>query len=151
MNTLFTARNLAIAGAVFVASLAITSAIVIAFLVLIKPDHFLEKPALSRRAGISTGRFALAVAKNLLGTVLVIVGLVLSVPGVPGQGLLTILVGLLLLDIPGKRKLELRLVSQSRVLRTINRLRRRFDRPPLRIEPADCDENERENERENDC
>jgi len=71
------------------------------------------------------------VGKNLLGAILVIVGIILALPGVPGQGVLTILIGVMFLDIPGKRKLEQRLVQWPRVLGTINALRRRFRRPEL--------------------
>src|SRR5437763_13401118 len=46
------------------------------------------------------------VGKNLLGVVLVIIGIILALPGVPGQGLLTILLGVMLLDLPRKRRLE---------------------------------------------
>jgi hypothetical protein len=76
-------------------------------------------------------RLAARVGKNVLGAVLVVVGVILSLPGVPGQGLLTILIGLLLVDLPGKRRLERRIVGRPRILRTINRLRGRFGRPPL--------------------
>ncbi len=69
--------------------------------------------------------------KNVLGAILVVVGMILALPGVPGQGLLTILIGLMLLDLPGKRRLERRIVGRPRILRTINRLRKRFGRPPL--------------------
>lgn len=79
-------------------------------------------------------RWSGLVAKNALGAVLVLLGIVMSVPGVPGQGVLTILMGLMLLDFPGKRRLEYRLVSQPRVLQNINRLRKKFDRPPLLLD-----------------
>ena len=69
--------------------------------------------------------------KNILGAILVVVGLMLALPGVPGQGVLTILVGVMLLDLPGKRRLERRIVGRPRILRAINRLRKRFGRPPL--------------------
>jgi hypothetical protein len=71
------------------------------------------------------------VAKNLAGLLLVVAGVVMSLPGVPGQGVLTILLGVMLLDFPGKRDLETRLVRRPRVLRAINALRARFDKPPL--------------------
>jgi len=71
------------------------------------------------------------VGKNLLGALLVIVGIILSLPGVPGQGILTILIGVMFLDLPGKRKLEQRLVQWPRVLGAINGLRRRYRRPEL--------------------
>ena len=49
----------------------------------------------------------------------------------PGQGILTILVGITLLNFPGKRRLELRIVRQRRVLRAINWMRAKAKRPPL--------------------
>jgi hypothetical protein len=70
-------------------------------------------------------------AKNLFGLVLVFFGIVMSLPGVPGQGVLTILLGVMLLDFPGKRRLEQNIVSRPRVLRAINGLRGRFSKPPL--------------------
>lgn len=76
------------------------------------------------------------VAKNALGTSLVLLGLVLSVPGIPGQGLLTILLGLILLDFPGKRRLERSIVGRRRVLERINRLRQRYGRLPLCLQAA---------------
>jgi hypothetical protein len=71
------------------------------------------------------------VLKNVVGFVVVLLGILMSIPGVPGQGILTILLGIMLLDFPGKRRLEYKLVSRPRVLQTINQLRRRFDKPPL--------------------
>ncbi|HYG08570.1 MAG TPA: hypothetical protein VD835_01220, partial [Pyrinomonadaceae bacterium] len=65
---------------------------------------------------------------------LVLFGVLMSLPGVPGQGVLTILMGVMLLDFPGKRRLELKLVSRPNVLRAINRIRQRFDRPPLQLD-----------------
>jgi hypothetical protein len=78
--------------------------------------------------------WCIRVAKNILGMLLVILGLLLSLPGVPGQGLLTALIGLMLLDFPGKRKLERRVVSRPSVLAAINAVRRRFGKPPLILE-----------------
>ena len=76
-------------------------------------------------------RWAGIIVKNLVGLLLVFLGIIMSLPGVPGQGILTILLGIMLLDFPGKRGLELRLVSRPKVLQTINQIRRKFDKPPL--------------------
>ncbi len=73
---------------------------------------------------------ALRVFKNLLGWLLILSGLFMLV--LPGQGLLTILMGLLLSDFPGKFTLERRLASNPRVLGAINWLRARSGQPPLR-------------------
>lgn len=79
-------------------------------------------------------RFLAIVGKNLLGFLLVVLGVLMSLPGVPGQGILTILLGIMLLDFPGKRDLEHKLVSMPRVHHTINKLRHRFGKPKLVLE-----------------
>lgn len=71
------------------------------------------------------------VARNGAGLLLIVLGLLLSVPGVPGQGLLTVLLGLVLLDIPGKRNWELRLLRLPAVRRGIDGVRARFGKQPL--------------------
>jgi hypothetical protein len=71
------------------------------------------------------------IGKNLLGGILVIVGILLSLPGVPGQGMLTILLGVMLLDFPGKARLEYWIVSRPKILHTINKLRHKFSKPKL--------------------
>jgi hypothetical protein len=78
-------------------------------------------------------RVVLILLKNLVGAALVALGIVLSLPGVPGQGVLTILLGLMLLDFPGRRRLERWLVARPAVTRGINRLRARFGAPPLEL------------------
>ena len=72
-------------------------------------------------------------AKNLAGTVLILLGIIMALPGVPGQGFLTILIGLTLVDFPGKRKLERSLVRRKAVLGAVNQLRARFGRPDLEV------------------
>jgi hypothetical protein len=47
------------------------------------------------------------------------------------------LVGIFLLDVPGKRRLERALFRRGRVLATINRIRARFGQPPLVVDEAD--------------
>ena len=75
-----------------------------------------------------------AIIKNLLGAILFVLGVVMSLPGVPGQGILTILLGLMLLDVPGIRRLERKLVRRPKVFRTINRIRARYHKPPLELD-----------------
>jgi hypothetical protein len=71
------------------------------------------------------------VAKNLVGWLLFLVGIVLALPLVPGPGALFMLIGLGLVDFPGKRALQRRLLRQRHVLHSVNRIRARFERPPL--------------------
>jgi hypothetical protein len=76
------------------------------------------------------------VVKNLIGWMLVLAGLAMLV--LPGQGILTILMGLVLSDFPGKFTLERRLACNRRILDGINWLRQRSGHPPL-LSPADSD------------
>ena len=86
-------------------------------------DPFPGLPPLVRRA--------LRVSRQGLGVALVVVGILMIIT--PGQGLLTILIGLTLLDFKGRYALERRLVRQPPVLRTINWLRRKAGRAPLEL------------------
>jgi len=109
-------------------------AIMVAVLVRLPPTYFADG-----RISLFPGqprwkRGAAHVAKNLVGVFLVVLGIVLSIPGVPGQGLLTILLGIILLDIPGKRRLEQKIVAIPAVRRSLNRLRERFGREPFHLE-----------------
>ncbi len=75
-------------------------------------------------------KVALAVLRNLLGVLLILGGILMLV--LPGQGLLTLLLGVLLVDFPGKLELERRLVARPRVLSALNWLRCKTGRPPFR-------------------
>lgn len=79
-------------------------------------------------------RWGAVIAKNILGVFLIILGIVLSLPGVPGQGVLTILLGLIMIDIPGKRPLEARIIKRPAVLAAINSLREKYSKPPLELD-----------------
>ncbi len=68
---------------------------------------------------------------------MVLAGIVLAMPLVPGQGILTILIGLSLLDFPGKRKMELKLIRLRAVRRGINWIRARAQQPPLDLPPRE--------------
>lgn len=75
------------------------------------------------------------VVKNLVGLVLFLAGLAMI--GLPGQGLLTMFIGLSLLDFPGKRKLELKLIRRPGVRRAIDWLRAKQGQPPLIVAADD--------------
>ncbi|HEU4367751.1 MAG TPA: hypothetical protein VFV05_05910 [Methylomirabilota bacterium] len=101
-------------------------AVVVRVVVALPPDYFEREQ--SPRARWTTAR----IARNLAGIGLIVVGAVLSLPGIPGQGVLTMLAGILLVDFPRRRALERRLLGRPGMLTTLNRLRARFGRPPLR-------------------
>ena len=76
-------------------------------------------------------RWGAVILKNILGVFLIALGIVLSLPGVPGQGILTILLGLIMIDIPGKRPIEAKIIERPTVLAAINKLRVKYNKPPL--------------------
>jgi len=74
-------------------------------------------------------RFVVMFGKNLIGLSLIIGGLLMLV--LPGQGLLTIVTGLLLVNYPGKYKLEQKLSSMPSIFRALNWIRLKAKKPPL--------------------
>ncbi|HET7113904.1 MAG TPA: hypothetical protein VFI57_09685 [Pyrinomonadaceae bacterium] len=79
-------------------------------------------------------RIAAAVGKNVLGVLLIVLGIIMSLPGVPGQGLLTVLLGVMLVDFPGKDRLERKLLHRPAIRNSIDKLRGRFGKPPLQLD-----------------
>lgn len=122
-------------GGIFVLSFVGSLALVSWVLVKLPPTYFQpthERDFLANRR--RAVRWSGMIFKNMIGVVLVLLGIVMALPGVPGQGVLTILLGIMLLDFPGKREFEYKLVSRPRVLQAINGLRGKFGKPPLALE-----------------
>lgn len=94
------------------------------FLLALPADHFCRtgKPSVSK---------ARRIADRIVGVLLIGLGIVLAVPGIPGQGLLLVLVGLILLDLPILRRLELRVLRVSAVSKAVNRMRTKAGKAPL--------------------
>lgn len=125
---------LGVASAVmFVATLVAVPLLV----VRIRPDYFIhtEPPARSWLGQHQAARITLLVLKNLLGVVLILAGIAMLV--LPGQGILTILFGVMLLNFPGKREFELWLVRRNGVLKAVNWMRLKANYPPLRLAEDD--------------
>jgi len=94
-------------------------------------DYFARAQRVPWRASSGEPAFALVmqVLKNVLGFLLVLLGLVLLLT--PGQGLLTLFIGLMLMNFPGKYRLERWLVLRPGVLGGLNWLRRKRGYPPF--------------------
>ncbi len=74
-------------------------------------------------------RWAAFIVKNVIGFFLVIAGIVMIFT--PGPGVPTILLGLIMMDVPGKRPLEAKLINRPMVLSAVNDLRAKYNKPPL--------------------
>ena len=75
-------------------------------------------------------RIIVLIIKNIIGLCFILGGVVMLV--LPGQGLLTIITGLLLVDYPGKFQLERKIVAVPSVLKTLNWMRSKSKKLPLR-------------------
>ena len=73
------------------------------------------------------------IVKNAIGAIFLFAGFLMLF--LPGQGILTMLIGVSMLDFPGKRKIEAKMISQQTVLGVINGMREKFGRPPLVLAP----------------
>ena len=102
------------------------------FVAQIPEDYFLttkrSPSGLEKKAPVL--RLLLLIGKNFLGVCLIAGGLLMLV--LPGQGLITIITGLLLIDYPGKFQLEQKIVSMPSVLRTLNWIRIKAKKPLLK-------------------
>jgi len=103
-----------------------------AAIVLLPKDHFrLDQPVRHRHPSIG---IPLKILKNLLGWVLIPLGVFMSLPLVPGPGAVCILIGVSLVDFPGKRRWQRRILLLPSVRQHIDGLRVRFQRPPFDLE-----------------
>ncbi len=78
-------------------------------------------------------RLMVLIVKNGIGLALLLAGIAMLV--LPGQGLLGILMGLILMDYPGKFRIERKIVSRPKLLKFINWLRHKQQEPSLILEP----------------
>ena len=108
--------------------------VVIVGIVLVKlpADYFVDsarrEPLLNTYPLVRwTGSFL----KNLLGGALVALGLIMAVPGVPGPGIMAIVIGLMLLDFAEKRQWARWVISRPPILWAANGLRRKYGKPPF--------------------
>jgi hypothetical protein len=123
--------QITIGAAVFVASFLASAAAVAVVLCRLPVDYLRCDPGFADHDRPRWQRVLLKIGKNAIGVLLVLIGVVLSIPGVPGQGLLTILIGVIMLDLPGKQRFERRLMTKPTVFAAVNAVRARFGREPL--------------------
>jgi hypothetical protein len=107
--------------------------VAIPFILVRLPPHYFDErhPRRWMPGHHPVVRAAGFVVKNAVGAVFLAVGIALLF--LPGQGILTILIGVSLLDFPGKRYCERKIVGQPTVFKAINALRAKYDKPPLTV------------------
>ena len=129
-------RLLLWAGLASVAAFIATLAAIPLLVVRIPEDYFVDdRPrrwAWSRRHPVL--HVIVVGLKNLLGIFLLAAGVAMLF--LPGQGVITILLGLTFMNFPGKRRIEKAVIRMKPVARAVNWMRAKGRRPPLRIPPS---------------
>lgn len=94
-------------------------------------DYFLTHPIplAAWKASHPIARWCLLIVRNLLGVILVLLGVVMLFT--PGQGIITLLLGVSLMTFPGKRQLEMKLIRMRGVHKAINWIRAKAGHRPL--------------------
>ena len=92
-------------------------------------DYFSTRRRHPLRGNDGVLDWVFSLLKNLLGAILVALGFILLFT--PGQGILVALVGLLIMNFPGKYRLERALVARKSVLNGLNWLRHKQSLPPF--------------------
>ena len=72
------------------------------------------------------------IVKNLAGIIFLLAGIAMLF--LPGQGLLTMLLGILFIDFPGKHRLEKKLIQHPKILQAINAFREKAGKTPFIFE-----------------
>lgn len=113
-------------SAVLSVGLVVVSAVALPRVLVQLPTDLLLHPPPVRPGG--------RVLRNAVGWTLILLGVLMLV--LPGQGVLTMLAGVVLADVPGKQALLRRLLTRGPVLRAVNAVRAKGDAPPLLIPGA---------------
>ena len=98
---------------------------------LIPNDYFIKKNNSEFRSNYPIFWLVSIIIKNLVGYTLIVGGILMLV--LPGQGLFTIFVGLMLSNYPGKFYIERKFIAIPSVLRAINWLRKKSNTPSIKM------------------
>ena len=98
---------------------------------LIPEDYFINKKDSKIKTSNIIIWYIVLIFKNLIGYSLILGGIMMLV--LPGQGLFTIIIGLMMSNYPGKYSIEKKFIAIPTILKSINWLRRKSNKPPIRI------------------
>lgn len=122
-------------GGISLAMFVVSVLLVPVFVQILPEDYFVRRKIRTKPPWVPFPLHVLyLVAKNIVGIVLIVLGLAMLV--LPGQGLLTLIVGVILTDIPGERQAFLLICRKTPVLRAMNWLREKKGVAPF-IMPED--------------
>ena len=114
----------------------IISVFMMVLIISFLPEDYFKSENRNLISSVQNSRYPLIklsvlIAKNFFGILLLLSGILMLV--LPGQGILTIITGLVFMDYPGKYKFERRLLRQKGVINSINWIRSRLSKPSLKV------------------
>ena len=114
----------------------IISVFMMVLIISFLPEDYFKSENRNLISSVQNSRYPLLkllvlITKNFFGVLLLFSGILMLV--LPGQGILTIITGLVFMDYPGKYKFERKLLSQKGVINSINWIRSRLSKPSLKV------------------
>ena len=114
----------------------IISVFMMVLIISFLPEDYFKSENRNLISSVQNSRYPLLkllvlITQNCFGVLLLLSGILMLV--LPGQGILTIITGLVFMDYPGKYKFERRLLRQKGVINSINWIRSRLSKPSLKV------------------
>lgn len=114
----------------------IISVFMMVLIISFLPEDYFKSENRNLISSVQNSRYPLLkllvlITKNFFGVLLLLSGILMLV--LPGQGILTIITGLIFIDYPGKYKFERKLLRQKGVINSINWIRSRLSKPSLKV------------------
>ena len=114
----------------------IISVFMMVLIISFLPEDYFKSENRNLISSVQNSRYPLLkllvlITKNFFGVLLLLSGILMLV--LPGQGILTIITGLVFMDYPGKYKFERKLLRQKGVINSKNWIRSRLSKPSLKI------------------
>lgn len=114
----------------------IISVFMMVLIISFLPEDYFKSENRNLICSVQNSRYPLLkllvlITKNFFGVLLFLSGILMLI--LPGQGILTIITGLVFMDYPGKYKFERKLLRQKGVINSINWIRSRLSKPSLKV------------------
>lgn len=128
-------KLIAVAAMVGGALFAGTAAAVPFLINMLPADYFMKEKRARQMKSVCGAAFSIIIIiiKNLAGIILFAAGFALLF--MPGQGLLTIFISLVLLDFPGKWKMQKRLIRNRKISAAVNWVRKKGGKEEIQVPP----------------
>ena len=108
---------------VFVVLATVASMLIVPyFIAKLQQDFLNQRPSRSNN-------LVIVIVRNIIGYCVLAIGIILLF--LPGQGILTIVAGILLIDYPYKYKVERYILSRPKIFKVVNWSRKKMNSPPL--------------------